>query len=76
MDTALNLHCPTCGAVIASVLGSRAGSLRQAVELQAARFGTEVTCRECGGMHVIQRTEAAQNAAPAALLKLHDAAAS
>lgn len=64
MDTSLNLHCPACGAAIVPRLGCRTNCLTRALQLQAARFGTELTCRECGRQHVVLQIDASRGAEP------------
>lgn len=61
METLLNLHCPACGAAIIPRLGCRGWCLTRAVQLQAARFGTELVCGECGALHVVLRTDASRD---------------
>jgi len=72
METSLNLHCPACGAAIVPQLGCCACCLTRAMHLQAARFGTELVCRECGGVHVILRTDASRDPASRSRTHLHD----
>lgn len=60
MNSSLNLHCPACGAVIVPRLGCCGSCLTRALQLQAARFGTELSCRECGRQHVVQQTDASR----------------
>jgi hypothetical protein len=60
MEISLNLHCPACGAAIVPRPGCCGYCLARAVQLQTVRFGTELFCRKCGGLHVVLRTDASR----------------
>ena len=61
MEPSLNLHCPACGAAVVPQLGCCRCCLTRAVQLQAARFGTELSCGECGTLHVVLRSDASRD---------------